>query len=295
MLLVLRPVDAEKQSTLMWSWAVMLMLMVFISLHFVCHLYGPAGLPLSLRVQMLERYSVSCDIVSSPTEGWCRCYRCIQEEWRVAVLHTMVASIDRVPYSPFSSYWNLLRCCLSRFSVACGWFGPSCSMCRCCRMLSSWRTRRGVVSVLDLRLMPKMVAFGMLYMIVATARDSDPMPAAADAGSKDVHSVDDGSSHCSLEAPDGAHHVLDNSSCALDQIDGSPVGAPSVSMVMPLRSLHSGWIGEILQWMEFKVCPSMKIPGNIPSLGDGENLCPRKFRLLILESLLALALELSLD
>ncbi|GMH19182.1 hypothetical protein Nepgr_021023 [Nepenthes gracilis] len=51
--------------------------------------------------------------------------------------------------------------------------------------------------------------------------------AASDASSIDVHYVDDGSSHCSLEAPDGVHHVLDNSSCDLEQSDGSPAGAHS--------------------------------------------------------------------
>ncbi|GMH04895.1 hypothetical protein Nepgr_006735 [Nepenthes gracilis] len=37
-----------------------------------------------------------------------------------------------------------------------------------------------------------------------------------------------GSSKREGEAPDGAHHVQDNSLCDLDQIDGSPVGAHSV-------------------------------------------------------------------
>ncbi|GMH04882.1 hypothetical protein Nepgr_006722 [Nepenthes gracilis] len=33
----------------MWSWADLLMLMVFSSVRYVCHLYGPAGLPLFIE------------------------------------------------------------------------------------------------------------------------------------------------------------------------------------------------------------------------------------------------------
>ncbi|GMH06054.1 hypothetical protein Nepgr_007894 [Nepenthes gracilis] len=54
-------------------------------------------------------------------------------------------------------------------------------------------------------------------------------------GSKEV---DVGGSNGSLEVSDGAHHVLDTSSCSLDHIDGSLAGVPSINVIDTSRGAH---------------------------------------------------------
>ncbi|GMH20939.1 hypothetical protein Nepgr_022781 [Nepenthes gracilis] len=78
---------------------------------------------------------------------------------------------------------------------------------------------------------------GLGIVLFSPAADSNSVPAKAEAGLKGVQVDDGGASHCSVDDGgasystlgdlDGAHQDLDNTSCDLDQLEGSPDGGPT--------------------------------------------------------------------
>ncbi|GMH24172.1 hypothetical protein Nepgr_026015 [Nepenthes gracilis] len=86
-------------------------------------------------------------------------------------------------------------------------------------------------------------------------------------GPKEASTADIGGSTGPIEFSDGAHHVLDSSSCSLDQFDGSLVGVPSINVNDTSREAHQPSLStdlaseqEPLGWNDFHVAAASAVP-----------------------------------